>query len=79
MFQYLHTVLHPIGCRAEREGRDRAEREDKKAAFRRLEDQKKEAEKKRKEEEEMRSYANIMKPDKMKSNKEAGSDSDDFM
>lgn len=68
-----------VDFRAEKENKEKAEREEKKRMFKKLEDQKKEEEKKRKEEAEMRSYSNLMKDNKMKSNKDADSDSDDFM
>lgn len=69
-----------VDFRAEREKRDRNERDDKKRVFKKQEESKKDEEKKRQEEAELRSYANLMKEDNMKSNKdEGGSDSDDFM
>ena len=68
-----------IDFRAERERRDREEREEKKRAFKKLEDARKEEEKKRKQEAQERSYDNLMTEDRMKSNKDGGSDSDDFM
>ncbi|XP_023327206.1 coiled-coil domain-containing protein 25 isoform X1 [Eurytemora carolleeae] len=72
-------VEKEVDFRGEREQRDKEEREDKKKKMKKIEEQKKEEEKKRKEEAELRSYSNLMKEEKMKSNKDGGSDSDDFM
>jgi len=72
-------VEKQLDFRAERERRDREEREEKKRAFKKMEDARKEEEKKRREEAELRSYDNLMTEDRMKSNKDGGSDSDDFM
>ena len=65
--------------RAERENRDKEEREAKKKIFKEVEEQNKLDEKKRKEEAELRSYDRIMKEDQMTSNQDGAEDSDDFM
>ena len=66
--------------RAERERRDKMEREEKKMVYKQMEEQRKEEEKKRKDEAELRSYDRIMKEEQMTSNKDGGgNDSDDFM
>jgi len=65
--------------RAEREKRDKLERDEKKKVFKQLEEQKKEEEKKRKEEADLRSYDRLMNTEQMTSNKDGGDDSDDFM
>ncbi|XP_023327214.1 coiled-coil domain-containing protein 25 isoform X2 [Eurytemora carolleeae] len=75
----FHKQKEVRKIRGEREQRDKEEREDKKKKMKKIEEQKKEEEKKRKEEAELRSYSNLMKEEKMKSNKDGGSDSDDFM
>lgn len=72
-------VERQVDFRAEREDRDKREREEKKRVFKQLEDAKKEEERQRRAEDELRSYSNLMTKDNMKSNKDAGSDSDDFM
>merc|ERR1712203_1096009 len=68
-----------VDFRAEREGRDKRERDEKKRLFKNLEEAKKQEEKEREEAAKLRSYSNLMTEDNMKSNKDAGSDSDDFM
>ena len=65
--------------RAERESRDKLEREEKKKQYKKIEKQMEEEEKKRKAEAELRSYDRVMNEEQMKSNKDGGSDSDDFM
>jgi len=72
-------VWKDVDFRAERDQRDKEEREEKKRIFKKIEDQQKEEAKKRQEEADLRSYSNLMKDENMKSNKEADSDSDDFM
>lgn len=64
--------------RAEREKRDRLEREDKKKLLKEQQAREKELEKKRKEEAELRSYSTLMSSDSM-SKYDDGNDSDDFM
>lgn len=64
--------------RAEREKRDRMEREDKKKVLREKADKEKEEEKKKREESELRSYSTLMSNDNM-SKYDDGNDSDDFM
>ena len=65
--------------RAERENRDKHERDQRKQAFKQLEEEKKAEDKRRKEEQEKRSYSNLMTEEKMVSNRDGGNDSDDFM
>ncbi|XP_022798863.1 coiled-coil domain-containing protein 25-like isoform X2 [Stylophora pistillata] len=65
--------------REEREERDRLEREDGKQKLREQRQREKEEEKRRKEEAALRSYDSLMDSGKMKSNKDAESDEDDFM
>jgi len=72
-------VWKDVDFRAEREAREREDREEKKRLFKKREEQEKEEDKKRKEAAELRSYTNLMSEDKMKTNKDADSDSDDFM
>jgi len=72
-------VEKKMDFRAEREGRDQRERDEKKRAFKNLEDEKKQEEKDRLAAEELRSYSNLMTEENMRSNKDGGSDSDDFM
>jgi len=68
-----------VDFRAEREKRDRGERETKKQLFKKMEEEKRVEDKKRAEEAEQRSYSNLMTEDNMKSNRDNDSDSDDFM
>jgi len=68
-----------VDFRAEREDRDRMEREERKRVFKKEEDAKKDEEKARADAAELRSYSNLMTDEKMSSNKDGGSDSDDFM
>lgn len=68
-----------VDFRAERENRDRDEREDKKRVFKKEEEAKKEEEKARKAAAELKSYSNLMTEENMTSNREGGDDSDDFM
>ncbi|XP_059088942.1 coiled-coil domain-containing protein 25-like isoform X2 [Tigriopus californicus] len=68
-----------VNFQEQRDLRDRREREDKKRIFKLAEENRKEEEKKRKEDAELRSYTTLMKEDTMKSNKDGGEDSDDFM
>lgn len=68
---------HP-DFRAEKEQRDRSERDDKKKLLREQKDREKEEEKRKKEEAELRSYSNLMKVENMSLNTD-GNDSDDFM
>lgn len=65
--------------RDEREERDRLEREDGKQKLREQKQREKEEEKKRKEEAALRSYDSLMDARNMTSNKDTGSDEDDFM
>jgi hypothetical protein len=66
--------------RAEKEKRDKLERESKKQQFKKLEEKKKTEEEERKAAAELRSYQNLMQEEKMTSNKDAvDEDSDDFM
>lgn len=64
--------------RAEREKRDRLEREDKKKLLKEQQIKEKELEKKRKEEAELRSYTTLMSSENM-GKYDDGNDSDDFM
>jgi len=72
-------VEKELDFRAERETRDRNERESKKQQFKKLEEAKKLEDQQRKAEAETRSYSNLMQDTNMTSNKDGGSDSDDFM
>lgn len=65
--------------RAEREERDRHEREGQKAKAREEKRRAKEEEDARKRESELRSYSSLMKAENMTSNQDAEYDSDDFM
>jgi len=65
--------------RTERENRDKLERDERKKINKEIEAKVKEEEKKRQAEAELRSYDRVMNEDRMKSNKDGGSDSDDFM
>lgn len=65
--------------RMEREERDREEREDKRKELQAKRRKEKEEEKRRVEEAQARSYSNLMKTENMTSNKDGGSDSDEFM
>jgi len=67
-----------VDLRAEREERDRLEREDKKALLRKQKEEEKAEAKRREEEAKLKSYAHVMVTDKMKTNKDYG-DEDDFM
>lgn len=69
---------HP-DFRAEREKRDKQERDERKRNFKQQEEQKKEEERKRQQEEQLRSYDRLMTSANMTSNKDGGDDSDDFM
>ncbi|XP_046746766.1 coiled-coil domain-containing protein 25 isoform X1 [Diprion similis] len=70
---------HP-NFQAERENRDRNERDDKKKLLREQKENEKAEEKKRQEEAEMRSYNSLFSPNNMTTNTEnTGYDSDDFM
>lgn len=73
------VVKEKVDFRALREDRDRKEREDKKAVERERRKAEKEREKEREEAARLRSYDNVMKADKMKSNRDPVSDDDDFM
>jgi len=64
---------------AEREQRDIQEREDKKRLIREQKQRDKEEEKRRQETSELKNYTSLMQSDKMKSNKDDGNDSDEFM
>jgi len=68
-----------VDFKAEREGRDKRERDEKKKVFRKEEEHRKAEEKSRKADAELRSYDRLMTDDKMSSNKDGGNDSDDFM
>ncbi|XP_009273387.1 PREDICTED: coiled-coil domain-containing protein 25 isoform X2 [Aptenodytes forsteri] len=63
---------------AEKEARDREERNEKKAQIQEMKRKEKEEMKKKKEQEELRSYSSLMKAENMSSNQD-GNDSDDFM
>ncbi|KAL3226727.1 hypothetical protein MRX96_024790 [Rhipicephalus microplus] len=65
--------------RAEREERDHKEREDKKQILREQKEREKQEQKEKEEQAKLRSYDTLMKGENMKSNKEDGYDSDDFM
>lgn len=67
-----------LDFRAEREKRDRLEKEDKKKLLREQQAREKELEKKRKEEAELRSYSTLMSAEHM-AKYDDGNDSDDFM
>jgi len=69
---------HP-DLRLEREERDRKERDDQKQQLRHQKEREKEEEKRKMEQSELRNYSSLMKEDNMRSNHEAGYDSDDFM
>lgn len=68
---------HP-DFRAEREARDRNEREDKKKLLREQKEREKEELKRKQEEAELRSYSTLMKCENMTLNTD-GNDSDEFM
>merc|ERR1712228_380345 len=68
-----------VDFKAEREGRDKRERDDKKKVFRKEEEARKAEEKSRKADAELRSYDRLMTDENMTSNKDGGNDSDDFM
>jgi len=59
-------VEKKLDFRAEREGRDQRERDEKKRAFKNLEDEKKQEEKDRLAAEELRSYSNLMTEENMR-------------
>ncbi|NP_001080284.1 coiled-coil domain containing 25 L homeolog isoform X1 [Xenopus laevis] len=63
---------------AEKEARDREERNEKKAQIQEIKKKEKDEMKKKKEMEELRSYSSLMKSENMSSNQD-GNDSDDFM
>ncbi|KAE8605665.1 hypothetical protein XENTR_v10015271 [Xenopus tropicalis] len=63
---------------AEKEARDREERNEKKAQIQEIKRKEKEEMKKKKEMDELRSYSSLMKSENMSSNQD-GNDSDDFM
>ncbi|XP_053434558.1 coiled-coil domain-containing protein 25 isoform X1 [Nycticebus coucang] len=63
---------------AEKEGRDREERNEKKAQIQEMKRKEKEEMKKKKEMDELRSYSSLMKVENMSSNQD-GNDSDEFM
>ncbi|XP_060549099.1 coiled-coil domain-containing protein 25 isoform X1 [Pantherophis guttatus] len=63
---------------AEKEARDREERNEKKAQIQEIKRKEKEEMKKKKELEDLRSYSSLMKAENMTSNQD-GNDSDDFM
>lgn len=65
--------------RAEREERDRQEREGQKAKAREEKRRAKEEEETKKRDAELRSYSSLMKPENMTSNQDAEYDSDEFM
>ncbi|XP_077991226.1 coiled-coil domain-containing protein 25-like isoform X1 [Glandiceps talaboti] len=64
---------------AEREQRDREERAVQRKKEKDVRQKEKEEAKRRREEAELRSYSGLMKTENMASNKDNGSDSDDFM
>ncbi|XP_059129430.1 coiled-coil domain-containing protein 25 [Peromyscus eremicus] len=63
---------------AEKEGRDREERNEKKAQIQEMKRREKEEMKKKREMDELRSYSSLMKVENMSSNQD-GNDSDEFM
>uniref|UniRef100_G1SY65 Coiled-coil domain-containing protein 25 n=2 Tax=Oryctolagus cuniculus TaxID=9986 RepID=G1SY65_RABIT len=63
---------------AEKEGRDREERNEKKAQIQEMKRKEKEEMKKKREMDELRSYSSLMKVENMSSNQD-GNDSDEFM
>ncbi|XP_063090986.1 coiled-coil domain-containing protein 25 isoform X2 [Cavia porcellus] len=63
---------------AEKEGRDREERNEKKAQIQEMKRREKEEMKKKREMDELRSYSSLMKAENMSSNQD-GNDSDEFM
>ncbi|XP_071988623.1 coiled-coil domain-containing protein 25 [Engystomops pustulosus] len=63
---------------AEKESRDREERNEKKAQIQEVKKKEKEEMKKKKEMEELRNYTSLMKSENMSTNQD-GNDSDDFM
>ncbi|XP_004550674.1 coiled-coil domain-containing protein 25 [Maylandia zebra] len=63
---------------AEKESRDREERNEKKAQLQEQKRREKEEQKRKKEQEELRNYSSLMRTENMKTN-EDGNDSDDFM
>lgn len=65
--------------RIEREQRDQEEREDKRKEMQEKRKKEKEEDRRRAAEAEARSYNSLMKAENMKTNKDGGSDSDDFM
>ncbi|KAH8306542.1 hypothetical protein KR018_009727 [Drosophila ironensis] len=71
-------VEHP-DLRGEREARDAAERQDIKKVQRERREQEKEAAKQRELEAELRRYASLQKTENMRTNYDAGNESDDFM
>lgn len=72
------TEGHP-DFRAEREQRDRIEREDKKKLLRAQKEKEKEEAASKKKEAELQSYSTLFKAENMTSNQNDGYDSDDFM
>lgn len=65
--------------RALREERDHLEREDQRQKLQEQKKREKEEMERKEKDKELRSYSNLMKEDKMTSNKDGGNDSDDFM
>lgn len=65
--------------RAEREERDRKEREDKKRVLREQKEREKEEDRRRAADAELRSYDRLLSKNSMKTNKDDGNDSDEFM
>merc|ERR1712080_108858 len=63
-------VERQVDFRAEREGRDKAERDEKKRAYKNLEEARKEEERERQAQAELRSYSNLMTEENMRSNKD---------
>ncbi|XP_023240964.1 coiled-coil domain-containing protein 25-like [Centruroides sculpturatus] len=73
------SEVEHVDLRAQREERDRKERENEKKIARELKEKEKKEQKMKQELAEQRSYSALMKPEYMKSNKESDNDSDEFM
>ncbi|KAL8604756.1 Coiled-coil domain-containing protein 25 [Nucella lapillus] len=68
-----------VDLRGQREERDRRERDDQKKKQQDIKRKEREEEKRKQEMAEQRSYSTLMRSENMTSNKDTGSDSDDFM
>ncbi|RWS25001.1 coiled-coil domain-containing protein 25-like protein [Leptotrombidium deliense] len=73
------VVKENVDLRGEREERDRKEREKEKSVQRERKQQEKEEQKRKEEMAKLRSYETVMKTENMRTNKDTGYDSDDFM